>query len=185
MKVLVVVDYQKDFVNGALGFDGADKIDKGIAAKVLAKEYDALVVTYDTHYSNYLETREGVQLPVPHCIQGTDGHKLFGETAKAVEEVEDKKYVHTIYKETFATSPADMVNLKIALQERFGETVEEVEFTGLVTNMCVVSNVVAFQGAYPNAQMVVNADLVDSFNKDLHNKTLDVLEGMQVKVVNR
>lgn len=185
MKVLVVVDYQKDFVNGALGFDMAHLIDKGIAEKIRAKEYDALVVTYDTHYANYLETREGIELPVEHCIQGTDGHKLFGETAKAVEEVEDKKYVHTIYKETFATSPTDMVNLKIAFQERFGETVEEVEFTGLVTNMCVLSNVVCFQGAYPNAQMVVNADLVDSFNKDLHNKTLDVLEGMQVKVVNR
>ena len=185
MKLLVVVDYQKDFVDGALGFEGADKIDKGIAEKVLAKEYDALVVTYDTHYENYLATREGIKLPVPHCIQGTDGHKLFGETAKAVEEVEDKKYVHTIYKETFATSPADMVNLKIALMERFGETVDEVEFVGLVTNMCVVSNVVAFQGAYPNAQVVVDASLVDSFDKDLHNKTLDVLEGMQVAVVNR
>ena len=147
MKVLVVVDYQKDFVNGALGFEGADKIDKGIAAKVLAKEYDALVVTYDTHYPNYLETREGIQLPVPHCIQGTDGHKLFGETAKAVEEVEDKKYVHTIYKETFATSPADMVNLKIALQERFGETVEEVEFTGLV----VLSNPLP-DGKFPSGK---------------------------------
>ena len=67
----------------------------------------------------------------------------------------------------------------------FGEdvNVETVEFTGLVTNMCVLSNVVCFQGAFPEAQMIVHANLVDSFNKDLHNKTLDVLEGMQVKVV--
>ena len=67
----------------------------------------------------------------------------------------------------------------------FGETVEEIELVGLVTNMCVLSNAVAFQGAYPNAQVVVDASLVDSFDKDLHNKTLDVLEGMQVAVVNR
>ena len=187
MKLLVVVDYQNDFVNGALGFENADKIDAGIAAKVRAKDYDALVLTYDTHKEDYLNTREGIALPVPHCIYGTEGHNLFGETRTAVAEAQKEKIgLHTL-KETFATSPKEMVNLISDIKRYFGEDakVETVEFTGLVTNMCVLSNVVCFQGAFPQAQMVVDASLVDSFNKELHEKTLDVLEGMQVQVINR
>lgn len=69
-KVLVVVDYQKDFVDGALGFKKAEALEEGIYNKV--KEYldngDKVVFTYDTHYDNYLETREGINLPVKHCI---------------------------------------------------------------------------------------------------------------------
>lgn len=184
MKILVVVDYQNDFVNGALGFEGADKIDAGIAAKVRARDYDALVITYDTHKENYLNTREGIALPVEHCIYGTDGHNLFGETRNAVTEVQKEKIGLHILKETFATSPKEMLGIINDIKRYFGEDakVETVEFVGLVTNMCVLSNVVCFQGAFPEAQMIVHANLVDSFDKELHNKTLDVLEGMQVKV---
>ena len=184
MKILVVVDYQNDFVNGALGFENADKIDAGIAEKVKAKDYDALVITYDTHKEDYLNTREGIALPVEHCIYGTEGHNLFGETRKAVAEAQKEKIGLHILKETFATSPAEMVGIINDIERYFGKDakVDTVEFVGLVTNMCVLSNVICFQGAFPNAQMVVHANLVDSFNKDLHNKTLDVLEGMQVQV---
>lgn len=184
MKILVVVDYQNDFVNGALGFKNADKIDAGIAEKVRAKDYDALVITYDTHKEDYLKTREGIALPVEHCIYGTEGHNLFGETRKAVAEAQKEKIGLHILKETFATSPAEMVGIINDIERYFGKDakVDTVEFVGLVTNMCVLSNVICFQGAFPNAQMVVHANLVDSFNKDLHNKTLDVLEGMQVQV---
>ena len=184
MKILVVVDYQNDFVNGALGFENADKIDAGIAEKVRAKDYDALVITYDTHKEDYLKTREGIALPVEHCIYGTEGHNLFGETRKAVAEAQKEKIGLHILKETFATSPAEMVGIINDIERYFGKNakVDTVEFVGLVTNMCVLSNVICFQGAFPNAQMVVHANLVDSFNKDLHNKTLDVLEGMQVQV---
>ena len=73
-------------------------------------------------------------------------------------------------------------NLEIMTKQK---NVESVEFVGLVTNMCVLSQVVCWQGLYPEAQMIVDASLVDSFNKDLHEKTLDVLEGIQVKVINR
>ena len=74
-KMLVVVDYQNDFVDGALGFPGAEKLDHGIAQKIkeFAERGDHVVVTLDTHYDNYLDTREGKALPVPHCIEGTHG----------------------------------------------------------------------------------------------------------------
>ena len=78
-RVLVVVDMQKDFVDGALGFEGADRIIPGIAAKI--KEYeesgDEIVYTLDTHADNYLNTQEGKNLPVTHCIKGTDGWGLY------------------------------------------------------------------------------------------------------------
>jgi len=182
MKILVVVDYQNDFINGALGFEGADNIDKGIAEKVrkFAAENDTNVVlgTLDTHNSDYLSTREGIALPVEHCIEGTKGYEVYGETAKALKEVN----AVMLKKTTFGISPEQM-NL---LGDGIGsDRVESVELVGLVTNMCVISNAVAFQARFPWAQIIVDASLCDSFDKVLHNKALDVMEGMQIKVINR
>ena len=110
-KVLVVVDYQKDFVDGALGFKKAEALEEGIYNKV--KEYldngDKVVFTYDTHYDNYLETREGINLPVKHCIKGTEGHKLYGSKLNSINFNENT--VH-ICKEVFGISPEDMIDLK-------------------------------------------------------------------------
>lgn len=186
MKLLVVVDYQNDFVNGALGFEGADKIDKGIASKIKTGNYDAIVVTYDTHASKekYLETREGIALPIHHCEKDSFGHSLYGETKIAIDETNIP--VLKINKPTFASEPSTMVtakaNLEILTKQK---NVESIEFVGLVTNMCVLSQVVCWQGLYPEAQMIVDASLVDSFNKELHEKALDVMEGLQAKVINR
>ena len=86
-ELLVVIDYQNDFVNGALGFEGAEKLDGPIVEKI--REYRRrgadVIFTRDTHRENYLETQEGRRLPVVHCIEGSHGHKIFGETAKQVQ----------------------------------------------------------------------------------------------------
>ncbi len=78
-KLLVVIDYQNDFVNGALGFKKAEQLEEGIYNKV--KEYlnagDNVIFTYDTHTKEYLNTREGKNLPVSHCIINTKGHDLW------------------------------------------------------------------------------------------------------------
>ena len=80
-KILVVIDYQKDFVDGTLGFDEAKLLEIGIYNKV--NEYlrndHRVIFTYDTHLDNYLETREGKNLPVIHCIDKTEGHELYGD----------------------------------------------------------------------------------------------------------
>lgn len=178
-KLLVVVDYQKDFVDGSLGFAGAEKLDGKIVDKIneyLSDKDGLIFYTMDTHLENYLDTREGKQLPVPHCIFGTDGWNLYG---KVGETLKDGMNSFMIKKATFGVSPEDMNSHLLP----FSDKVESVEFVGLVTNMCVVSNVAVFQAKYPNAQMIVNGNLCDSFSKELHDKTLDVLEGMQVKVV--
>ena len=176
MDCLFVIDYQKDFVDGALGFPGAEKLDAAIAARV--REYDKVRVwfTRDTHFADYLETREGRHLPVPHCLKGSDGWQNYGETAKALEEVE----AVGIDKLTFGMDVADPAILALLPKEA-----DRIELCGLVSNICVVSNAVTLQSRYPLAQIVVDARLTASFDPALHEKTLDVLTGLQVEVLNR
>ncbi len=173
-RLLVVVDYQKDFVNGALGFAGAESLDLRIAAKI--KEYhdagDVVVFTYDTHRKNYLKTQEGRKLPVAHCICGSEGWELYGETAKqrAQEDI-------CIQKPTFpALELADYIT-----EEDF----ESVELVGLVSHMCVLSNAVLAKAAAPEAEIIIDAQCTASFDGALHEKALDLMEALQMTVINR
>lgn len=175
MDILVVVDYQKDFVNGALGFKKAETLEEGIYNKVNSylDKGNKVIFTYDTHNENYLKTREGINLPVPHCYEGTKGHELYGK----LQEFEGKENTIHINKGAFGIAPEDMVKLK----EELGE-VNNIEILGVVTNMCVISNVVTFQSAFQSADIKVNGALSASFDDILHNKALDVIESLQVKV---
>lgn len=176
-KLLVVVDYQKDFVNGALGFKKAETLEEGIYNKV--KKYlnngDKVLFTYDTHFENYLETREGKSLPVPHCYINTEGHELYGR----LKEFVGVKNTFHYNKSAFGIAPKDM--LKIGSE--IGEDLDEIELVGVVTNMCVISNVVTFQSQYINANLVVDGTLCASFDDSLHDKALDVIEALSVKVI--
>lgn len=178
-RLLVVIDYQNDFVNGALGFAKAETLEKGICNKI--EEYlnrgDKVIFTYDTHYENYLETREGKNLPVPHCYLGTEGHELYGK----LNEFKDTENTFHYNKEAFGLVPKDMIRLS----EEIGHDIDEIEFTGVVSNMCVISNVVTFQAQYINAQLVVDEYLCASFDEGLHEKAMDVIESLQVKVVRK
>lgn len=175
-KLLVVIDYQKDFVDGSLGFKKAETLEEGIYNKV--KSYldngNKVVFTYDTHYDNYLETREGRNLPVPHCFIGTEGHELYGRIN------EFKNYENTFHynKEAFGIAPKDMIKLS----EDVGKDIDEIEFVGVVSNICVISNVATFQAQYINAQIIVDSNLCASFDESLHEKAMDVAESLQARV---
>ncbi|MVX65035.1 isochorismatase family protein [Clostridium chromiireducens] len=176
-KLLVVVDYQKDFVNGTLGFKKAESLEEGIYNKVkkyLDNGYKVLF-TYDTHFENYLETREGKNLPVPHCYIYTEGHNLYGELKEFVG-VENTFHYN---KNSFGIAPKDM--LKIS--KDVGEDIDEIEFVGIVTNICVISNVITFQSQYINADLSVDGTLCASFDDSLHEKALEVIESLGVKVI--
>lgn len=175
-RYLFVIDYQNDFVDGALGFPGAEKLDAKIAAKVRAYGKGHVLFTRDTHFENYLDTREGRNLPVLHCVKGTQGWEVYGETAKALAEVE----APAIDKLSFGMDVTDP-----ATAAALPEQADEIELVGLVSNICVVSNAVVLQSRYPEATILVDAACTDSFDKALHEKVLDVLGGFQVKVVNR
>ena len=175
MDILVVVDYQKDFVNGALGFKKAETLEEGIYNKVKTylKKGNKVIFTYDTHDKDYLKTREGINLPIPHCYKGTEGHELFGK----LQEFQEKENTIHIDKGAFGIAPKDMLSLK----EELGD-INNIEILGVVTNMCVISNVVTFQSTFPNANIKVDGKLSASFDYILHNKALDVIESLQVKV---
>ena len=175
-RYLFVIDYQNDFVDGALGFPGAEKLDEKIAAKVRAYGEGKVLFTRDTHFENYLDTREGRLLPVVHCIKGTRGWELYGETAAACAQVK----APAIDKLVFGMDVTDPATAAV-----LPESADEIELVGLVSNICVVSNAVVLQSKYPEATITVDASCTDSFDKVLHEKVLDVLEGFQVKVIGR
>ena len=175
-RYLFVIDYQNDFVDGALGFPGAEKLDGKIAAKIRAYGKGHVLFTGDTHFDNYLETREGKNLPVKHCVKGTHGWQVYGETAKALEEVNAAAIDKLVFGMD-VTAPATA--------EVLPKHADEIELVGLVSNICVVSNAVVLQSKYPEATIIVDAACTDSFDKTLHEKVLDVLEGFQVKVIGR
>ena len=172
MKLLIVVDYQNDFVDGALGFEGAEKLDEIIAQKI--KEYhknnDEVVFTLDTHYKDYSESLECKYLPVPHCIKDTEGHKLYGKTANSIGK-NDKVFE----KLTFPS-----LEVAVYLKDKAYECVEIV---GLVSNICVLSNAIMVKSALPDTEIIVDANYTDSFDRSLHNKCLDIMEGLHIKVI--
>ena len=172
-KVLVVVDMQKDFIDGALGFEGADKIIPGIIARI--KEYEAegdeVVYTLDTHQENYMDTQEGKNLPVPHCIKGSDGWGLCDELKPVLAGM--KAYEKPCF---------GSMELAKYLEEN-SKAIKSIELCGLVSNICVLSNAVLAKAAAPEAEVIVDSKLTASFDPKLHQATLDVLKGIQVTVL--
>lgn len=174
-KLLLVIDYQKDFVDGALGFPGAEKLAAPIAARIDAYhalgEAGQVIFTMDTHGANYMETEEGKHLPVPHCIEGTPGWQLFGPVAER-KRPEDLSFC----KPTFGS-----LELAEYLAAR-AELYESVEFVGLVSNICVISNIALVKAAMPQVPQIVDATLVGSGDPALHEAALQVMAGIHVTV---
>ena len=166
---------QNDFIDGALGTAEALAIVPKVKEKIEGFQGQVLF-TRDTHFENYLDTREGRNLPVIHCVKDSQGWQVYGETAKALAEVE----APAIDKLSFGMDVTDPATAAV-----LPEQADEIELVGLVSNICVVSNAVVLQSRYPEATILVDAACTDSFDKALHEKVLDVLAGFQVKVVNR
>lgn len=167
MKLLVIVDYQNDFVDGALGFPEAKLLEGKIIEK--AKNYDEIVFTLDTHDDNYLNTQEGKKLSIKHCLYNTHGWQLYGK----VNELSGKKFP----KNTFGSEEL--------FQYLKTKKYQEIEIVGLVSNICVLANAILAKTALPEAKIIVDASCTDSFDKDLHEKALDIMEGLQIEVINR
>lgn len=174
-KILFVIDYQKDFVCGALGFNGAELLDEGIAKKIQSYEPGCVFYTLDTHSQDYLHTREGKNLPVEHCIKGSEGWEVYNNTAIALKN----SNAVAIEKHTFAIDSRDPDTINALPQ-----SADEIELVGLVSNICVLSNAVALQTIYPEAKITVDASLTGSFDKEMNKKALDIMRGLQVNIIN-
>lgn len=173
-KLLLVVDYQNDFVSGALGFPGGEKPDGLIAAKidVYRAAGDDVAFTMDTHGEDYMGTQEGRKLPVAHCLAGSEGWQLYGAVAKA-SRPDDTAFS----KPTFPS--LELANwLK---KQRY----EAVELCGLVSYICVLSNAVMVKAALPEAEILVDARCTAGPDERLNAEALDMLECIHVTVTNR
>lgn len=170
-KLLIVVDYQTDFVNGALGFDGADNLAPKIAERIKKARADGedIIFTFDTHDNNYMKTSEGRNLPIPHCIKGTEGHRLHPVIEPLVDP-SDK----LICKPTFGSSELfDLLR---------GSDYTHIELCGLVSDICVISNAVLAKTALPEAEISVDSSLCDSFDKSKHEAAMAVMRSIQINV---
>jgi len=171
---LIVVDMQNDFIDGALGFEGAKKVIPVIKEKIehARKVGHSIYFTMDTHDETYLDKEEGIHLPVKHCIEGTKGHELTPEIG-ALKKEEDKVFV----KHTFPS--LDLGNT--LAKEGF----DSVELVGLVSNICVISNAVIAKAALPDAHITVDAEATAGPDKTLNEKALDILENLHIQIKHR
>ena len=134
---------------------------------------DDVAFTLDTHGPDYLDTQEGRKLPVPHCLRGSDGWQLYGETGQALDRGRDK----VLEKPAFPS-------LELAEWLR-GRGYDQVELAGLVSYLCVLSNAVMVKAALPEAEIIVDASCTAGPDPALHAKGLDVMEALQITVLNR
>ena len=175
--MLIVVDMQRDFVSGCLGSEEARAIVPAVCARIArAKEEGTQVVfTLDTHETDYMDTREGRFLPVPHCIRDTDGWQLNDAVAEALS---DRAYT-VVEKPTFGA-----VTLPEVVEQLAGDEPFTVELIGLCTDICVVSNAMLLKAAFPEADMTVDAACCAGVSPESHQAALTTMACCQITVTN-
>ena len=172
-RILIVVDMQNDFIDGALGTKEAVGIVDRVSEKISGFD-GRIFATLDTHHEDYLETAEGKKLPVPHCISGTHGWLLHD---KIVQALSDKDY-KTIEKPTFGST--DLVEEL----RRIRETEEiETELVGLCTDICVVSNALLLKAHFPDMEISVDASCCAGVTLKTHCAALETMKMCQITVM--
>ena len=168
MKYLVVVDMQKDFIDGALGTKEAQEILP--AVKEYIKNFDGeIIFTRDTHQENYMETQEGKKLPVPHCIKGSDGWQI----AKELVPLSDGKKIFD--KPTFGS-----VDLAEYIKEQGDAT--EVTLLGICTDICVISNAMLIKAYLPEISVSVVESCCAGVTPESHKNALDAMRMCQIEI---
>ncbi|MCQ2485173.1 MAG: cysteine hydrolase [Clostridia bacterium] len=166
-KLLIVVDMQKDFVDGALGTPEAQKIVPAVCEKIRSFDGD-IIFTKDTHSSLYMDTQEGKKLPVPHCIKGTDGWELYGDIRSLSQGY------RVIEKPTFGS-----VELANAVT---GGNYSEVEFIGLCTDICVISNAMMIKAFLPEIPVSVDSSCCAGVTPESHENALKSMQMCQIDI---
>ncbi len=174
-KYLVVVDMQKDFIDGSLGTKEAVAIVPAAARRI--RECRAagvtVIATLDTHEENYLDTAEGRKLPVRHCIRGTEGWRLNGEIAEAAGDC------ILLEKPTFGSLRLpDVIRAGLAPDEQ-----PSIELLGLCTDICVVSNALLLKAHFPEAAIAVNAACCAGVTPEKHEAALATMQSCQIDLV--
>lgn len=173
MKLLLVIDMQNDFIDGALGTKEAVAIVPNVEKKI--KEFDGMVLfTRDTHHDDYMETQEGRNLPVPHCIEGTKGWEIR-------EELEALRTTEAIDKVTFGSM--ELGDILTSLNEE--NPIESITIIGLCTDICVISNAMIAKAFLPEVPIIVDASCCAGVSPETHENALSAMAVCQIKIENR
>ncbi|MBQ8995044.1 MAG: cysteine hydrolase [Oscillospiraceae bacterium] len=171
-KLLIVVDMQNDFVDGALGTKEAEAIVPNVKKKILTYPEENVVVTLDTHDEDYLNTQEGKHLPVVHCVKGTEGWLLNPEIASVTTKAK------VFEKPTFGS-----VRLAESLKQLTEWEDIELELVGLCTDICVVSNALLLKAEMPEVPITVDASCCAGVTPESHEHALNTMRACQINVV--
>lgn len=168
--ILIVVDMQNDFIDGALGTAEAVGIVPKVAEKI-ANFQGKVIFTRDTHEENYMETQEGKKLPVPHCIRGTEGWQITSALGELVQDV-------CIDKPTFGS-----VELGLYLKElNETEAIEKITLIGLCTDICVISNALLVKAILPEVEIAVDASCCAGVTPQSHENALEAMKMCQITI---
>lgn len=171
MKVLVVIDMQNDFIDGALGTPEACAIVPAVVDKI--RNFDGLILaTRDTHGADYLNTQEGRNLPVEHCIKGTKGWELNPEISELIKET-------PIDKPTFGSCELGM-RLKELAQH---ENIENITLIGVCTDICVISNAMIIKAFLPEVPVTVVKECCAGVTPESHLRALEAMRSCQIEIV--
>lgn len=168
-KILIVVDMQNDFIDGALGTKESVAIVPYV--KSVIENFDGKVYfTRDTHFENYMQTQEGANLPVPHCIKDTDGWQIRAE-------LDALRRTEAIDKLTFGSSA--LVDVLKAEKD-----IESITFVGLCTDICVISNAMVVKAFFPELPLIVDAKGCAGVSPESHQRALEAMKVCQIKIIN-
>jgi len=171
-KILVVVDMQNDFITGSLGTPEAQAIVPKVVDKI--REWDSVILaTMDTHGADYLDTQEGKNLPVEHCMHRTEGQFI-------VEEVSDLLWDKT---QIFPKNTFGSVNLACGINDLYKEGYVEVVLIGVCTDICVISNALLIKAFCPEIKITVDATCCAGVTPDSHKNALEAMKMCQINIV--
>lgn len=176
-RTLIVVDMQKDFIDGALGTAEAVAIVPRVKKKI--EEYkargDEIIFTRDTHTEDYLNTNEGKHLPIAHCIIGTDGWRIPNELdIPECEHIDKSAFGWNLWNYYITKSG------KVIPRDKM---FREVEVVGLCTDICVVSNALILKAMYPEAEITVDSSCCAGVTPEAHKAALTTMKSCQINVV--
>lgn len=174
MKVLVVVDMQNDFIDGALGTPEAQAILPAVKKKIA--EFDGRVLfTRDTHAADYLSTQEGKRLPVEHCIKESAGWQISPELDALRKE-------QPIDKPTFGSVALGQL---LKAYDTYEKSIESITLIGLCTDICVISNALLLKAFLPETPIIVDAACCAGVTPESHENALNAMEMCQIEIINR
>ena len=159
---------QVDFITGSLGSELATAIVPNVVEKV--KRFEGKVIfTRDTHFEDYMNTQEGKNLPVPHCVKDSDGWQICDALKPYAKTVVDK----------FTFGSIELPKLL----ESFGDPIERIELCGLCTDICVISNAMLLKASFPEASITVDSACSAGVTVESHNTALDAMRAVQIEIV--